>query len=409
MTRFVTLVFFVTYLGMALGGLPGLKIGRTGVALLAVVALLISGALSQHAAAAAVDLPTLVILFALMGISGQFAASGFYGFLASRVAAAAASPARLLAFVVLTAGLLSAFLTNDIVVFAMTPLLCHGLKERGLDCRPYLAALAGAANAGSAASLVGNPQNILIGAVGHLDFWRFFAVAAPPALAALLIAYGAVRLAWRTELAVLPKAPARDLPPLDRWQTAKGAAALVLLLILFATPLPRPLAALLALAPLLVSRKTSTQAVLGSIDWPLILLFACLFVVNAGIDATGLPALVLHRAAAHGITPDRLSVMTPFAFAASNTIGNVPAVVMVLSLWPAPPPGALYGLALLTTLAGNLLLTGSIANIIVAERAGGARVAFGFRDQARAGVPMALASGLVALLWLGFGGWMPWA
>lgn len=408
MTRFILLVFLATYLGMALGGVPGLRISRAGVALLAAVALLATGALSLPAATSAVDLPTLVILFALMCISGQFAASGLYGFLAARVAAAAGSPARLLALVVVAGGLLSAFLTNDIVVFAMTPLLCQGLKARGLEQRPYLAALAGSANAGSAASLIGNPQNILIGSVGHLRFWHFLAVAAPVAAAALLVTYVTVRVGWRKVLAQVPRRPAGDLPTFDRWQTGKGFLSLLLLLVLFATPLSRPLAALIAMSPLFVSRRISTEQVLGTVDWGLILLFACLFIVNAGLGVTHLPAVVMRGAAASGLDPGRLSVMAPFALIASNTIGNVPAVMMILGPWATASKGALYGLALLTTLAGNLLLTGSIANIIVSERAGAEGVAFGFRDQARAGVPMALISLGLACLWLGFGGWMAW-
>ncbi|HYD30933.1 MAG TPA: SLC13 family permease, partial [Azospirillaceae bacterium] len=173
MTTTIVALFVVTYVGMALGRFPGLKIDRTGIALVATIGLLASGALDSGSLAGAIDFPTLFILFGLMILSAQFAASGFYDWCALRIAGATHSPSGLLAVVVAVAGGLSAVLANDVVVFAMTPMLCVGLKARGLDPRPYLIALAGAANAGSAATLIGNPQNILIGQVGGLDFWRF--------------------------------------------------------------------------------------------------------------------------------------------------------------------------------------------------------------------------------------------
>ena len=408
MHQFTAAVFAATYLGMAFGRVPGLTLDRTGIALLGAVALLAAGVLTPTALAHAIDFPTLAILFGLMILSAQFAAAGFYDWCAGRIAASAGSPARLLALTVLVAGALSALLANDIVVFAMTPLLCTGVKARGLDARPFLAALAGASNAGSAATVIGNPQNILIGQVGGLDFWAFAAVCIPPALAALLITYVAVRIVWRAELAPTAGAARAAPPPFDRTQAAKAGIGTLVLILLFLTPLPREVAALVVAACLLVSRKQVTRTITAAVDWHLILLFIGLFAVNAAFDATGLPGRALAYLTAHGFLPDRLAVMAPLAMVLSNSIGNVPAVVMLLSLWQQAPTGALYGLALLSTLAGNLLLVGSIANLIVAERAGAVGVRFGFADHVRAGLPMALASLALATLWLGIGGWMPW-
>ena len=184
MTASILALFAATYVGMALGRFPGLRIDRTGIALVAAILLLGIGALTSEQVVAAIDFPTLFILFGLMVLSAQYASSGFYDWCALRVARAARSPARLLAVTVLVGGGLSAVLANDVVVFAMTPMLCVGLTARGLDPRPYLIALAGAANAGSAATVIGNPQNILIGQIGHLDFWRFVGVCGVPALVA---------------------------------------------------------------------------------------------------------------------------------------------------------------------------------------------------------------------------------
>jgi Na+/H+ antiporter NhaD/arsenite permease-like protein len=411
MGSLVTLVFALTYVGMALGRVPGLKLDRVGIALIALVVLLASEAVAIGTLGAAIDAPTLILLFALMILSAQFGAAGFYEWCAAKITQAEGSPKALLALTVAVSGLLSAVLANDIVVFAMTPLLCLGVRRRGLDPRPFLAGLAGASNAGSAATVIGNPQNILIGQVGGLDFWTFLAACGVPALLALAITYAAVALVWRRELA----APAArgdslpELPPLDRWQLLKASLGTAALILLFATPLPREIGALVIAALLLLSRRMHSREVVGAVDWPLLLLFACLFVITHAFAGTGLAQEAIAALGARGLLPETIAVMAPMVLIASNSIGNVPFVILLLAVWPAPSEGALYGLALLSTLAGNLLITGSLANIITAERAAASGVRFGFLDHARAGVPMTLASLALAALWLWLTGWMRWS
>jgi Na+/H+ antiporter NhaD/arsenite permease-like protein len=402
-------VFILTYIGMALGRIPGLRVDRTGIALMALAILLATGTMPFAKATAAIDAPTLVLMFALMLLSGQFTVAGFYHGCANRLAGATVSPGVLLALVIVVAGALSALLVNDIVVFAMAPILCEGLQERGVNPKPYLAALAGAGNAGSAATLIGNPQNILIGQVGHLGFWNFALVCIPPAIIGLVCVYGAVRLCWREELTAAPPAAAVAAVTMDRVQSTKAVIATVVLIGLFATPLPREVAALAVAAALLASRTVYSRNLVGAVDWHLLLLIACLFVVTGAFAETGVAGDVLTAAQTIGASPQALKFLLPGALAASNTIGNVPATILILKLWPSLPPGTLYGLAILTTLAGNLLLVGSLCNLIVAERAAGAGVALTFGDFARAGVPMALTSMLFAAIWLWLGGWMSWS
>ncbi|BAI72922.1 membrane anion transport protein [Azospirillum sp. B510] len=410
MTATILILFTATYLGMALGGFPGLRIDRTGIALVAAILLLATGALDTAAAVAAIDFPTIFILLGLMILSAQYAGSGFYDWCALKVAQAARSPARLLAVIVLVAGGLSAVLANDVVVFAMTPMLCLGLQARKLDPRPYLIGLAGAANAGSAATMIGNPQNILIGQVGHLDFWRFLAVCGVPALAAMAIAYATVWLVWRGRFGMPEEVgheeAGRAAPRLDRWQLGKAVAATLVLLVLFTRAIPQEHAVLLVAGVMMISRRMASRDMLGMVDWHLLVLFGALFAINHALGLTGLPAALVGDLQAAGWLPDRLAVMLPLSLAGSNSIGNVPAVILLLAAWPSPPEGALYGLALLSTLAGNLLLPGSLANIIVAERAAVAGVRLGFVEHARCGVPMALLSMAVAAVWLWAGGWM---
>ncbi|MFZ5677295.1 MAG: SLC13 family permease [Pseudomonadota bacterium] len=400
MTSLAVTVFILVYIGMALGRVPGLRLERTGVALLGLIVLLASGDLSLAEAGSAVDMPTIALLFALMILSAQFEQSGFYGLVAARVTHAARNPKVLLAVLIAVTGFLSAILTNDVIVFAFTPLICVGLLSQKLDARPYLVALAGAANAGSAATLIGNPQNILIGQAGGLDFWRYFLMALPPVFLSLAFVYWAVLATWRQALAAPPQTTPAEPVSIDRFQTAKGLIAIVALITLFLTPLPRELSALAVAGCLLLSRRLSSREMIGAVDWHLLLLFICLFGVTEAFAKTGLAQEALAGLAGLGILPERLSVMLPVTLAASNTIGNVPAVILILKLLPSLPEGALAGLALLSTFAGNLLLTGSMCNIIVAERAQASGASLSFMDFARSGIPMTLASLAVTALWL---------
>lgn len=400
MNALILSVFLATYLGMGLGRVPGLKIDRTGIALLAAVVLLAGEAVPLQSLGARIDMPTLLLLFGLMIISAQFQGAGFYRFAASRIAAAQGSPLLLLALTVAVAGGLSALLANDIVVFAMAPILALGAKERGLDPRPFLIGLAGAANAGSAITVIGNPQNILIGQVGGLDFWRFAAVCAVPGILALLCVVLVVWLGWKRELTAKPGNNASPPEPYDGWQTGKGVLAVLILIAAFATPFPRELAGLAVAGLLLASRKMRSREMIGAVDWHLLLLIACLFVVTSAFAELDMAAQSVALLKEQGWRLESLSFMTPVLLFLSNSIGNVPAVILLLSLFGAPDAGTLHGLALISTLSGNLLLTGSLANIIVAERAQSVGVRLGFLDHAKSGVPMTLLSLALAVAWL---------
>jgi len=394
-------VFVAVYLGMALGRFPGLAIDRTGIALIGAILLYLAGIVDGGQVLRAIDFETLVVLFGLMILSAQYAACDFYAWCSARIAAARLSPAALLALTVATAGGLSAVLANDVVVFAMTPMLCAGLLRRGLDPRPFVIALASAANAGSAATAIGNPQNILIAQHGDLDFWRFLAVCGPPALVALGVVFLVILLLARDRLVAAPPAVSDEpLPRLDRAGLLKAVLATIALLLLFATPLPHVEGVLVVAGFLLVSRRLATRSMLGLVDWHLLLLFAALFVVTDAFAATGLAGRALEALAAVGLGFDRLALLVPLSLAGSNTIGNVPLVVLLLQLAGSQPEGVLHALAVTTTLAGNLLLTGSLANIIAVERAAMAGVRVGFAEHARFGVPLTLLSMAIAGVWL---------
>jgi Na+/H+ antiporter NhaD/arsenite permease-like protein len=400
-TGLVLVVFAAVYLGMAIGRWPGLKIDRSGIALLGAIVLYATGTLDGTAVLAAIDFPTLIVLFGLMILSAQFAACGFYDWCSVRIATVRVPPAGLLALTVAAAGSLAAVLANDVVVFAMTPMLCAGLIRRGLDARPFVIALAGGANAGSAATIIGNPQNILIGEVGRLDFWPFLIACAPPALAGLASVFLVVWWQWRTRFEIAENHSGRAATPeLDRPGLVKASFATLLLLVLFATPLPHVEGVLLVAGYLLVSRRLATRTMLGLVDWHLLVLFGGLFVVTTALAQTGLPDDVLRWLETQRLRAESLTLLAPLTLVGANTIGNVPLVVLLLSVMPSMSEGAFYALAVLSTLAGNLLVVGSLANIIALERARDAGVVLTFAEHARCGVPMTLLSVLVALAWL---------
>ena len=392
------IVFVLVYLGMGLGGVPGLALDRTGIALLGIISLIGTGSMTLASAASSVDTPTIAILFALMIISAQFEQSGFYDWVAQRITKAANSPKSLLATVIAAAGLLSAVLTNDVVVFALTPLLCGGILARKMDARPYLMGLAAAANAGSAATLIGNPQNILIGQSGKLDFWRYILFALPPTVITFGIIYVIILLTWRLE----PATVIEGTTPvnLDRYQLGKAILAVTALVGLFLTPLSREVSALAIAGLLLLSRRLSSRDMIGAVDWHLLLLFICLFGVTESFSRTGVAQHGLVWLEHFGLYPERISFLAPVTLVASNTIGNVPFVVLFIKLLPNFGNGPLFGLAMLSTFAGNLLLTGSICNIIVAERASMQGASLSFTDFARSGIPITILSMAATIAWL---------
>ena len=420
MTPFVLAVFVLVYLGMILGGLPFLKLDRTGVALLGAIALVASGAVAEEAARAAIHLPTLTLLFSFMVVSAQLRMGGFYDWATRRLGALPLRPPALLgALMAVTAGL-SAVFSNDIVCLAMAPVLAEICLARRLDPVPFLLALACAANLGSAATLIGNPQNMLIGETLGLSFPGYLAQAALPVVLGLAVAWGLILVLARGRWQLpegMPMPPAdpqtqaggQDLRPepgrrLDRWQSAKGLGVAALLFVAFLlVPWPRDLMALAGAGLLLTSRRMHSRRMLGLVDWELLVLFMGLFVVNHALQETGVPAQAVAALAGLGVDLHAPAPLFAMSFLLSNLVSNVPAVMLLLPVATHPMGGTL--LALSSTLAGNLLIVGSIANIIVVQAAERRGIHIGWRGHARVGIPVTLCTLAVAAgsLWLGLG------
>ncbi|MEM1059450.1 MAG: SLC13 family permease [Verrucomicrobiota bacterium] len=410
-TLTVTL-FLLSYGAIAVGHIWGLKLDRVGIAMVAAILMLLIHALTVEEAVNTVDMGTILTLFGLMVLSGQLRLAGFYTLVAEKIAAQLERPARFLLVLMATAAVMSAFLINDVVCLAFAPVLTAALLKKGLNPVPFLIGLALAANIGSAATLIGNPQNILIGQVGELRFGAFLLWSLTPVVLSLAVAYGMVLLLGGKKMTQPPEtsgAVQLHLPPIDRGQTIRGVAITAVVVVLFFTPLPHELVALGAAAAILCSRVMPSSKVLAMVDWPLLVLFCSLFIVVGALSATGVDKQVVAALGEVGVSLDNLYVLGVVSAVLSNLMSNVPAILVLLSLQPVSSPDVGYVLALSSTFAGNFILLGSIANLIVVEQAGKLGVKIGFWEFARYGIPVTLLSIGILFLWLAFAQTVGWS
>ena len=404
MATTILIIFLIVYLGMILGGLPFLRLDRTGVALLGAIALISINALSLEQAVASIHLPTMALLFAFMVVSAQMRLGGFYDWVTQKLAGLALSPASLLGVLIGVSAALSAVFSNDIVCLAMAPLLVDACRRRQLAPVPYLLALACASNIGSAATLIGNPQNMLIGQTMRLSFDGYFMDAIIPVALGLVLCWTLIvrqtKGKWEeTDAGAATPERRAAATPFDAWQTTKGLAIAGALLVGFlVAPWPREHMALTGAGILLMSRQLRSQNMLGLVDWELLVLFMSLFVVNAALQSTGLTGQAVDWMAAHGVRLDHPGSLFAATFVLSNLVSNVPAVMLLMPVVHHPLGGVM--LALVSTLAGNLLIVGSIANIIVVDAAGRRGIVIDWRRHARVGVPVTLMTLAVSGVYL---------
>jgi Na+/H+ antiporter NhaD/arsenite permease-like protein len=408
MTLLVVIVFGMVYLGMLLGGLPWVQLNRTGVALLGAIALVGIGAVTPEAAVRSLHLPTLILLFAFMVLSAQMRLGGFYSWITLKLALLPLSPAGLLGVLIAVVAILSAVFSNDVVCLAVAPVLIDACQQRHLKPIPYLLALACAANVGSAATLIGNPQNMLIGASLNLSFGGYSLLAAGPVLLSLLAIWGIV--VWQAHGCWMVMAESgvalasrrvEDQARFNRWQTLKGlTVALALLGVFLFTDWPHEGAALIGAGVLLTSRRLHSSHMLGLVDWELLVLFVGLFVVNHALQETGLATQAIASLAALGAPLEQPGPLFVATVLLSNLVSNVPAVMLLLPAASHPQAGTI--LALASTFAGNLLLVGSIANLIVADAAQRRGICINWRTHSRVGVPVTVATLAISASYLAY-------
>ncbi len=368
----VSTIFGLTYLGLALGEIPGLRIDRAGIALVGAAAMLGCGALSMHDAARAVDYQTIVLLFGMMVVVSYLRMAGFFALATHRIAARFSGPLPLLAVTMTLAGILSAFLVNDVVCVALTPLilqLCRHLRRPPI---PYLVGLATASNIGSVATITGNPQNIIIGSLSHIAYLRFAARLAPVAIFGLALNFVVVARVYRKVLGGAHQSPQREegssRPRIHRGLLIKSVAVTLTTVGLFFAGQPIAVVALIAAGVLLLGRVPPAK-VFRSVDWPLLVMFAALFVVVNAFEVNVVRTWGMERWA--GLLHSPVVLVSGLSVLLSNIVSNVPAVLLFKPLMEvmAQKEQAWLALAMSSTLAGNLTVLGSVANLIVVESA----------------------------------------
>lgn len=396
----VTLViFFLVYLGMILGCWPGLALDRTGIALLGAIAFIELQGISISQAASYVDLSALSFLFSFMIVSAQFYYSGVYTHIIERMEKWSLTASQLLLAIILISASLSAVLINDIVCLALTPLIIKVCFRKKLNPIPFLIGLACASNIGSALTLVGNPQNLLIGQVLSIPFIQYLKFSLVPCVLGLLATWIIIRFQvnqeWFEErLEVNP-----ETIPFNFWQSSKGILIIIVLLLIFLfTDMPRDKISLVAAGFLLLSRRMASQTMLSFIDWQLLVLFVGLFIVNRSFlnmyDADSLPRF---------LESYRINLQSPvwivlISLLLSNIVSNVPAVMLLLPFIKTHFDGSL--LALSSTLAGNLFIVGSIANLIVISQASQYGIKIDWRKHIKVGFPVTIITFVITVVWI---------
>jgi Na+/H+ antiporter NhaD/arsenite permease-like protein len=305
---------------------------------------------------------------------------------------------------ILVSGALSAVLANDIVCLAMAPVLVEGCARRKLNPVPFLLALACSANVGSAATLIGNPQNMLIGQALNLSFTGYLVDASVPSILGLAVVWFVIRWIYRGRWRCDQPVPHVDAPVFNVWQSGKAVVVITLLMAVFLfTELPRDVAALAAAGILLTSRRMESREILGLVDWHLLVLFGGLFIVNHVLESSGVLAVLMESLRDIHVDAEQPVWLFAVSVVLSNLVSNVPATMLLLPSATHPAAGAI--LAVSSTHAGNLFIVGSIANIIVIDQAARLGVKISWREHARTGLPVTALTLAIAAIWL----WARWA
>jgi len=416
------LIFVGTYVVIAFARVPGLYLDRPGAALVGAVLMMACGVLSFDDAWNAIDARTIVLLLGMMILNVLLEESGFFELAAARVLGRAHSPRQLLTGLVLLSGILSALFLNDTVCLMLTGPVLAVLRRTGLPAGPFLIALAMSANIGSVMTVVGNPQNMLIGNYSGWSYTHFFLWMAPVgfvSLAVLLLIlfwFYAAKMKPAAEVDVtasLEGTPSLVAPRVDQPLLVKSLLVLVGVVVGFVVLGDLPLVAIAGAALLLVISKRSPSEVLSQVHWVLLAFFAGLFIVVHALERTGLVA-----DAARAVQPfygDTLSTQIPVFSAvtvvASNLVSNVPFVVLARGIVPEliEPSLMWLVLAMASTLAGNLTIPGSVATLIVLETArkhAGERDAVGFFEFLKVGIPVTIITTTLGALLLAAEHWL---
>lgn len=384
------LIFLGTYIVLAIGGLPGFRVDRTGAAIIGASLMIGFNVLSMEEAFRSINYETILLLFGMMIVVANLRLSGFFAAVSTMVVRHAHQPLVLLVAIVLVSGFFSAFFVNDTMCLVLTPLVLDIVLRLKRNPVPYLLAVAMSSNIGSVATITGNPQNMMIGTFSQIPYRTFLMRLAPVALLGLVLTVLVIFVRYRREFIHGPRVEIQQpRVRVNRVLMWKSLVAAVVMIALFFAGWPVAKVAILVGALLLITRRVKPEKVYREIDWSLLVLFAGLFIVVAGIEKTSLPQ-ELSALAAH-FHLHRPSVLSLFSAVISNLVSNVPAVLVFKPLIATLPDVQLgwLTLAMSSTLAGNLTLLGSIANLIVVERAR-RHVEITFLEYLKVGAPLTI-------------------
>ncbi len=394
-------IFAATYLAVAIGRLPGFSVDRPAAAFIGASLMVGFGVLTLREAYQAIDFDTLALLLGVMIVVGSLRLSGFFRLLAGWIVRRARHPLILLSGLVCLSGFLSALLVNDGICLALTPLVLEVARRARRRPVPYLLGLAMASNAGSVATITGNPQNMMIGSWSQIPYAAFAGALAPVAAVGLLLTIVLLVLAYPSEFCtrdLLADEPGPGNP--DGASATRSAVIALGMVVAFFLGVAPARAAVCAAALVLLSRKVASQKIYLEVDWTLLLLFVGLFIVAAGLERSVLTPKIV--AALAGVYLSSVPALTAVTAALSNLVSNVPAVLVLkpfVASLPDPRSGWLT-VAAASTLAGNLTLVGSVANLIVVQRARERGVSIGFWEYFRVGAPLTVAALAAAVLLL---------
>lgn len=396
-------IFLASYLVFAIGRFPGTKIDRPAAAVIGAALMFVFRVINPTQGVRSIDYGTIVLLASMMLIVASLHIAGFFEWTA-RLVVRFVSPPHLLPGVIFTSGILSAFLVNDVVCLVMTPLLLNICRQFSKRPMPYLLALATASNIGSTATITGNPQNILIGSISGIPYRHFLSALGPVAVIGLFIDWLIVHWLYpNREQVQLSAGPAVSFE--SSGQPSRGLAFPLIILIFvlagFLAGVSPPLVAALGGALLLIRRSLHPEEIYKEIDWPLLVFFTGLFVIVGAAEQAGIAQQML--SIAEHLDLHNEWIFTGVVAVLSNVVSNVPAVMLLKSLVPQFQNATQFWLllAMASTLAGNLTITGSIANMIVIQKAR-PEVEITFSDYLRVGVPVTLATLAIGVLWLRF-------
>ena len=383
-------IFIITYLFIGLRQIPRLHIDRPAGALVGAVLMVVFGVLTLDQAFSAIDMRTLLLLLGMMIITVYLRTAGFFELMADKMLSLAKTPLQLLVLVVLSSGLLSALFVNDTICLLYTPIVLEVAIQLGVSPMPYLLALATSSNIGSVMTVTGNPQNMFIGIYSKIPYLSFLGALFPIAVVGLAVSIAVIRLVYGKEMKA-GAFPARPTMPEYRVHKPLLVKALLVcgaVLVSFSMGYPYSLVAAAGAVLLMVIGGVSTQKILEGVDWTLLLFFSGLFVVMHGVEVSGLAATVIGKAGdLTALSPlGRIAGLSAVSVILSNLVSNVPAVMLLKPLIQTLGSGQLIWLALAmsSTLAGNLTLIGSVANLIVVQQAR-KRVEIGFMEYFRVG------------------------